>query len=99
MANAGRWSRLLARIREALEPAPDHYDILDTGLARRMGGLLWLGGGLVARGPPPPQGRAAVAGRRSRRARAPAVRPAAGAARHLGLAGGRRARGRIARVG
>src|SRR3954468_16880060 len=48
MANAGRWSRLLARVREALEPAPDHYEILDTGLARRMGGVLWLVGGLVA---------------------------------------------------
>src|SRR3954468_17475050 len=48
MANAGRRSRLLARVREALEPAPDHYEILDTGLARRMGGLLWLVGGLVA---------------------------------------------------
>src|SRR4051812_21844943 len=48
MANAGRRSRLLARVREALEPAPDHYEILDTGLARRMGGVLWLVGGLVA---------------------------------------------------
>src|SRR4051812_23826559 len=47
MARAGRWSRLLARTRAALKPAPDHYEILDTRLAQRMGGLLWIVGGLV----------------------------------------------------
>src|SRR4051794_33912087 len=48
MANAGFRPRLLARVRQALEPAADHYEILDTGLAQRMGGLLWVVGGLVA---------------------------------------------------
>ena len=48
MAHAARRLRLPARVREALAPRPDHYEILDTALAQRMGGLLWFVGGLVA---------------------------------------------------